>query len=535
MRRSSSSLPLLLSAPLVALLLGACSTSGDVLGPTPGSPGIDSHGGDDDQDAGSEGDDGSGDGDTGSNGGSTGGGGEPEPEPTPDDDDGGEADEPEPACDLENDVALWISPDDSNSMASPVLVREAVLGGWGSVQSVAIRTWEFFNYYRFDYPAAEPGSLALHAALAQPEDAAAGEFLLQVGVSSELVDAQARAPINVTLVLDTSGSMEGDAMDMLKETCHALAASLLPGDVVSIVTWNTENAVVLGGHAVSGPDDPELLAKIDGLSASGGTDLHAGLVAGYELAQQSFASDRINRVVLMSDGGANAGITDIELIAQYAGLGNAESIYLVGVGVGDAATYRDELMDAVTDAGKGAAVFVASPQEAWSAFHDDFVSTMAVAARDVQVRLDMPPGFELVSTSAEEVSTDVSDVEPQHLAPNDAMVFHQRIRSCAPTELTDDATITVTVIWIDALTFRPRQVQRVYTLAELFAADRAPLYKGAAVLAYADGLKAYKLADSEGRVQTMSGAFEALALAEAALPGDPELAEIRQVLEALTE
>jgi hypothetical protein len=55
------------------------------------------------------------------------------------------------------------------------------------------------------------------------------------------------------------------------------------------------------------------------------------------------------------------------------------------------------------------------------------------------------------------------------------------------------------------------------------------------VLAYAEGLKAYKQADPEGRVQTMNGVLETLAQAEAVLPGDAELAEIRQVLEALSE
>jgi Ca-activated chloride channel homolog len=160
---------------------------------------------------------------------------------------------------------------------------------------------------------------------------------------------------------------------------------------------------------------------------------------------------------------------------------------------------------------------------------------MAVAARNVQIRLDLPPGFELMSTSTEAASVDVNEVEPQHLAPNDAMVFHQRIRTCAPALVTNDATITVTAIWIDAVTFQPRQVQRVITVAELLAADPAPLWKGAAVLAYAESLKAYKHADADGRGQTMTGALSALATAEAVLPEDPELAEIRVVLEALAE
>lgn len=522
--------------PLCALLAaGGCSSTADTLGPASGYADGGSYEGGESGGGDSDGDPMGADSDGGNDGGSDGSGG---PEPIPEPDDGGRnetPEEPPSACDLETNVSLYLSPDDSNSMSSPVRAREAVLGGWGTVQSVAIRTWEFFNYYDFGYPAAEPGTLVLSPSMRPVPNTAGTDYLLQIGVSSEAITAEMRAPVNVTLVLDTSGSMEGEPMELLKESCYAIASSLKSGDVISMVTWNTTNAVLMGGYQVEGPNDPTLLAKIESLSASGGTDLDAGLSAGYQLAQASFASDRINRVVLVSDGGANAGVTDIELIAQHSSAGNDQSIYLVGVGVGDAATYHDDLMDAVTDAGKGASVFIASSDEAWSTFHDDFISTMAIAARDVQLRLEMPPGFEIVSTSAEELSADASEVEPQHLAPNDAMVFHQHVRTCAPQLASNDATVTVTVIWIDAVTFQPRQLQRVVSVGELLGADPAPLLKGAAVFAYAEGLKAYKVADADGRVATMVGAFAALERAEAVLPGDPELAEIREVLEALAQ
>ncbi|MCA9704240.1 MAG: glutathione S-transferase N-terminal domain-containing protein [Myxococcales bacterium] len=278
-----------------------------------------------------------------------------------------------------------------------------------------------------------------------------------------------------------------------------------------------------------------LLGVLDGLKTGGGTDLHGGLVAGYALAEQVYDPDRINRIVLVSDGGANAGITDIELIADYAGTADEDGIYMVGVGVGDAVTYHDDLMDAVTDAGKGASVFIGDAEEAQAIFGDGFISTMDVAARDVQVRLDLPPGFEIVRTSAEEVSADPSDVEPQHLAPNDAMVFHQQIRTCAPELVTDDTPLMVTVHYLDAHTFEPREVQHVATFAELLAADPAPLLKGAAVFAYSESLKAYKKADLDGRGATTAGALAALEKAEQALPGDADLAEIREVLEALAQ
>jgi hypothetical protein len=223
----------------------------------------------------------------------------------------------------------------------------------------------------------------------------------------------------------------------------------------------------LSGHAVTGADDTTLLAEIDQVWADGGTDLHAGLVAGFQLASAYQEPGVISRMVLISDGGANTGETDIEVISQYAGDNGEDGIYMVGVGVGSAGSYNDELMDDVTDAGKGASVFVSTEAEAWARFSTDFVSTMAVAVRDVQVKLDLPPGFEIVKFSGEEFSTDPAEVEPQHLSPNDAMVFHQRIRTCAP-ELVDETTeITVSARFKDATTFESREVAQTHTFTEL--------------------------------------------------------------------
>jgi len=517
---------------LLALSTAACSSTQDNfdpgLGPDGGygtSGGGSGSGGADEDGATDEGGDSSGGGEDGSN----------ELPPEPDDDGVDNASDGTEVCDSERNVALYLSPDDSNSMSSPVQVREAVLSDWGGVQSVAIRTWEFFNYYSFDYPDAPEGTLVVTPSLLQPAEADDGEFLLQVGVSSERVTDETRAPINLTLVLDTSGSMAGDAMDALTESCRAIAASLRAGDTISIVTWSTDDSLVLSGYEVTGPDDPIVLAEIEGLEAQGGSDLQRGLAQGYELAQGLFDPSAINRIVLVSDGGANAAIADIDLIAEYSGSEGEHGIYLVGVGVGDALSYHDDLMDTVTDAGKGASVFIGSADEAWSVLHDDFISTMGVAARDLQVRLELPPGFEIVQSLDPELDAGGSAIEPQHLAPNDAMVFHQRIRTCAPELLDQSTTMTVAVSYLDASSFEPREVELTLPLAELLQADPAPLLKGAAIFTYAESLKAYKRANAEGRVSTMAKAFGALELAEAALPEDPELAEIRAVLEALGE
>ena len=434
-------------------------------------------------------------------------------------------------CDDQTAVTLYLSADDSNSMSSPVQAREAALGSFSSITAVPIRPWEFYNYYDFAYPPAPAGEIAVTAEMGRVRDAPE-QFVLQIGVRSPALTKKDRPGIDVTLVLDTSGSMEGQPIAMLLEVCRAIAANLKSGDRVSVVTWDTGNKVLLAAHPVVGPDDPGLLAAIATVDAAGGTDFHGGLVAGYDLAAASRQPGRVSRVIMISDGGANAGVTDIELIAEHAGAEDEDGIYLVGVGVGSADTYNDTLMDQVTDAGKGASVFVPNAGEAWRMFDDRFLSTLLVAARDVQVRVDLPPGFAIKKFSGEEYSSDPAEVEPQHLAPNDAMVFYQRMETCAPELVDEQSTLTVTARYLDAVTLAAHEVSVTRTFAELFAEASPRLLKGSALLAYTEALTAVRLkgADRAAKLQAALGAVDA---AEVALPGDAALAELRGVLQAL--
>lgn len=441
----------------------------------------------------------------------------------------------EPLCNVDDDVVLYLSPDDSNSMSSPVQVRERVLKDSGYISGVAIRPWEFMNYYSFDYPAAEDGGLALAAELRMLEGFPAEQphYELQLAVSSETMTDEERPPMNITLVLDTSGSMAGESIELLRYSCQAIAASLRAGDKVSMVEWDTENTWTLAGYEVTGPNDPVLLDKIDALEAGGGTDLNGGLISGYQLAQEVWDIDAINRLVLISDGGANAGVTEVDLIAENAAYGGSDGIYLVGAGVDQGGSYNDDLMDVVTDAGKGASVFITDEAEAWKVFNENFLNTMAIAARDVQVELTLPPGFEIVKFSGEEFSGDPTEIEPQHLSPNDSMVFYQQLETCAPELVDDAAEITVTASWQDVHTFQSVEVSHTFTVAELLAADAGRMAKGAAILAFTDALIQIKKGDETLVQATTDSAYAALAVAEAALPGDADLMEIHAILDGL--
>jgi Ca-activated chloride channel family protein len=383
------------------------------------------------------------------------------------------------------------------------------------------------NYYHFAYEPAPPGELRLSAHMVAADEPDTWE--LQIALTSEALDAAARPPMNVTLVLDTSGSMAGTPVELLKETCRAIAASLKEGDVVSMVEWDTSNTWSLAAHVVDGPNDATLLAEIEGLQSGGGTDLNGGLTSGYQLAQTAWDPDRINRVVLISDGGANAGVTDIELIAANAEWGGLDGIYLVGAGVGGG-EYNDELLDRVTDAGKGASAYVFDAAEAWRVFHDDFENTMAVAARDVQVEITMPPGFEIVDFSGEEWSENPIEIEPQHIGPNDSMVFFQRVRTCAPELVEASTEIAIKATFKDAITFEEHVIEQSSSLTELAANEGDLLAKGRAIFSYAEALKTHQ---GLAGAATLEKALADVEFALSKTPDDEDLLQIHAILMVL--
>jgi len=430
------------------------------------------------------------------------------------------------ACDLATPVSLGLRTLDAAATVSPTLARDAALSGWVSLSGIRIRPWEFFNYYTFDYPAADPGLVTVTPHLAQ----APGQddlWTLQVGVTTAAMSAEMRPPLHLTLALDNSNSMAGKAHDMLRATGKAIAGSLRQGDTLSIVTWNAKTATVLELHPVSGPNDPLILAKLDKLEIGGSAELYSGLMAAYKLAESAYDPAHWNRVVLVSDGGATATETDLSVITGYAD--KKPGIYLSGVGVGDPGNYRSDLMDAAAHAGRGASLFVGSEEEADKRFGPQFVRTLGAAVRAIDVHVELPPGFELVREAPEDKLNDLQ-TSALRLSPNASLVLHRSLRHCATV---DPATkLLVRVTFIDEATGEVREVKSAAKLETLLADKSATLAKGAAVQAYTSALQRWQVNPADLAV-ALSDALERLAAAQSLLPNDAELAEIATVLAVL--
>jgi Mg-chelatase subunit ChlD len=387
-------------------------------------------------------------------------------------------DEPDP-------VVLYMSNDDSNSQASLPLVRWLIHKGQVVPQSY-VRIHEFLNYYTIasDYPVTKPAKVGMQM---RRTNAETGEFALLLTAKGQQLREEDRPPFNLVFSLDTSGSMSGEPLELVKDSMRALAGELRSGDVISVVQWSDAQAVLLENHWIVGPNDPALLAVIDGLQTGGSTNLHGGLVTAYQVGQASHIEDGINRVILMSDGGANAGVTELSVIANAAAAEDGSGIYLVGVGVGGD-NYHDLLMDQLTDAGKGAYIFIDDSAEAERQFTDRFLANVAVAARNVSMRVTLPWYFGVKTFHGEEYSADPAEVEPQHLAPNDAMSFHQIISACDPEAIDELDTIEARIEYLHPLTLQPMNDNLTVEIGALVVADAKQLHKADVVVGFAKAL-----------------------------------------------
>jgi Ca-activated chloride channel homolog len=416
-------------------------------------------------------------------------------------------------------AVFYLSADDSNSMASPAIARRLIQQK-KPVPVAILRTYEFLNYYNVGYAPAPLGTLSIVPELRVGDDP--GSYELQLGVVSNAAP-KPRRPMVITFVLDTSGSMTGEPIDLERQTVKAIAQQLGQGDLVSMVTWNTAQTAPLDSYAVTGPSDSKVLGLATALQASGGTDLNAGLELGYQIAQKSFDPQKLNRVVLISDGMANVGVTDETIIGNGAALNDGDGVYLVGVGVGDGV--NDTLMNAVTDAGRGAYVYLDGASEVTRMFGPRFDEVMDVAARAVQVELRMPWYMGIQKFYGEEYSTNPQEIEPQHLAPDDAMVFSQLVSPCSVTEVADSDPIEVIARWETPLNHAKKEVAVETSFGELLAQTPEHMDKAKAIISYAEALK-----KSVGAKADLALAKQ---LADAADPAgtDPELSEIRGLIE----
>ncbi len=239
-------------------------------------------------------------------------------------------------------------------------------------------------------PKPESGAVTLSAEVATPAVLAGQKqsVFLKIGLEGLAPAERKRAPVNLALVIDQSSSMSGDKIAAAREAAILAVRHLSPEDIVSVVAYDDVVTIVSPATKVSEPE--AIIAAIERIEARGSTALFAGVVKGAEELRKFIDKNRVNRVILLSDGQANVGPSSPgELAALGASLAKeGVTVTTIGLGLG----YNEDLMAQLARAADGNHAFVEQASELAKVFKLEFGDVLSVVAQDVELEIRCRPG-----------------------------------------------------------------------------------------------------------------------------------------------
>jgi Ca-activated chloride channel family protein len=406
-----------------------------------------------------------------------------------------------------------------------------------------IRPHELLNYFSFNtIPVAETDDFSVVAEIAANPDKE-GIYDLALAVKGRPMDINTRRNGALTLVIDRSGSMADEGrMNYLKQGLRKMVSQLKPGDLVNMVVFDHNVCSPLENYVV-GRDRPQVLDRaIEGLKPRGSTDLYSGLSQGYQLADRSYQPTYSNRVMLVTDALANTGVTDSRAIAMVGKYYDDRRIRLSGVGVGS--DFNDDLLDKLTERGKGAYVFLGSEQEVDAVFGGRFISLLETTALDVHFQLHLPPSLRMNVFYGEEASAVKEEVQAIHYFANTSQLFFSELMARGG-KLRPEDWIMMTIEYEDPETGAQTMEEVAWNLGDIQGAS-ANLDKARMLMDFTQrlGELAYRPAPSGYR--TWAGGWEdqgawqicdegrrKLAQRAAKIQSDSEVARVRGLWEKM--
>ncbi|MBQ6245676.1 MAG: von Willebrand factor type A domain-containing protein, partial [Kiritimatiellae bacterium] len=266
---------------------------------------------------------------------------------------------------------------------SYALMRRAIADQKRLPPPTSVRIEEYVNYFHYDYP--EPkgdDSIAVDCEMA-PCPWNAKHKLARIGLQAKRLAKDKIPPCNLTFLIDVSGSMSWHGgIGMVKKGLSMLVCELRDEDRVAIVTYANGTEVRL--PSTPGTEKKRILEVIDSLMAGGGTAGGAGIQLAYEEARKNFDKARNNRVILVTDGDFNIGISSPKELEDFIAEKRDTGVFLTVLGVGEG-NYQDRTMKKLANAGNGNYAYIDSVLEAKKVFMDEFGGTLQTVAKDVKL------------------------------------------------------------------------------------------------------------------------------------------------------
>jgi len=249
------------------------------------------------------------------------------------------------------------------------------------------------------------------------------EYLLTGGPRDTVVLVELRAkdadikrttPINLALVLDHSGSMAGAKLEKARQAAGVVLDQLGPDDIFSLVVYDDEVEVIIPPQRVK--DREEMKREIARIRNGGSTALYAGVEKGAAQLRKYFDREKVNRIVLLSDGLANVGPSSPSALANLGKELRGEGFGVSTVGLGD--DYNEDLMTALAEASHANYYYVKDAEKLPGIFREELGTVKNAVARNVKVTITLPDG-----------------VKPKCVLGEDDLTFHGQTLTIPLAEL----------------------------------------------------------------------------------------------------
>jgi Ca-activated chloride channel homolog len=212
----------------------------------------------------------------------------------------------------------------------------------------------------------------------------------QLGISiSAIAETQDRhVPLNLCLILDHSGSMNGRSLETVKKAANRLVDRLNPSDRLSVVVFDHRAKVLVPSQSV---EDPEKIKnQINRLAADGGTSIDEGLRLGIEELAKG-KKDTVSQAFLLTDGENEHG--DNNRCLKFAQLAASYNLTLNTLGFGD--NWNQDVLEKIADAGLGTLSYIQKPEEAVDEFNRLFSRIQTVGLTNAYLLLSLMPHVRL--------------------------------------------------------------------------------------------------------------------------------------------
>lgn len=258
-----------------------------------------------------------------------------------------------------------------------------------SLPEGAVRIEEMLNYFSYDYEepvGQEPFGVTTQISRCPWNEEAE---LLMVGLKTEDISYEQAPASNLVFLLDVSGSMgEPDKLPLLQSAFAELTDNLSSRDRISIVTYASEDTIVLEGAV--GSEKRKIKQALNSLKAGGGTWGSRGIETAYALAEDNFIKGGNNRVILATDGDLNIGMTTEEELEELISKKKETGIFLSVLGFGTD-NIKDNKMETLADKGNGNYAYIDCMQEAKKVLSEEMTATLLTVCKDVKLQVEFNP------------------------------------------------------------------------------------------------------------------------------------------------